>query len=91
MERRQTRRSAALLYQRFSLQVLLDGLSRGRIEEERPHAMAVIVKVERGKQGPSFFIEGLVTDPPQLPIIFHEAQDRALVGQGMVDIIGFRE
>ena len=64
-------------------------LARGRVEDEA--IVASLAEIEHRQQGAGDGVEGAAADATEVPVVLNEAQDRALVGDGMIDKVLARE
>src|ERR1035437_1333244 len=69
--------------------------ARRGIEEEALKPLGATVRLvgerEEVVEASGFLVEGRVANPTGLPVVLDEAQDRGLVGHGVVDKVGLRE
>ena len=64
-------------------------LARGRVEDEV--IVASLAEIEHRQQGAGDGVEGAAADATEVPVVLNEAQDRALVGDAMIDKVLARE
>jgi hypothetical protein len=74
-----------------ALATALDRFPGRRIEKQLPIKVPIRIKdkieIEQIRDRPGQRVERLVSDLPQLPIVFDEPRNRSLIGQRMADEI----
>src|SRR6266852_1032406 len=73
----------------ISVSVMSQWFTRRRIEEELSRMLIVVIaETKHIQQGAGTHIEGLgMANPAQLPVVFNQPQNRALVGDGVVNVV----
>src|SRR5712691_865381 len=73
----------------ISISVMSQWFTRRRIEEELSRMLIIVTaETKHIQQGAGAHIEQLgIANPAQLPVVFNQPQNRALVGDGVVNVV----